>query len=98
MRKVFVFCTLVVVCAKSLQSCPTLCNPLDYSPPGSSVHGILQATTLEWDAVPSSRGSSQPRNQTSVFYISCIGKRVLHPLAPPGKPLGYGAFIQLTNV
>ena len=46
--------------AKSLQSCLTLWNPTDCSPPGSSVHGILQARTLEWVAVPSSRGSSQP--------------------------------------
>ena len=37
--------------AKSLQSCPTLCNPIDGSPPGSSVHGILQARTLEWAAI-----------------------------------------------
>ena len=44
--------------AQSLQSCPTLCNPMDSSPPGSSVHGILQARTLEWVARPSSRGSS----------------------------------------
>ena len=46
--------------AKLLQSCPTLCNPIDYSPPGSSIHGILQAIILEWVAMPSSRGSSQP--------------------------------------
>ena len=44
--------------AKSLQSCPTLCNPMDYSPPGFSVHGISQARTLEWVAMPSCRGSS----------------------------------------
>ena len=44
--------------AKSLQSCPTLCDPMDCSPPGSSVHGILQARILEWVAMPSSRGSS----------------------------------------
>ena len=43
------------VYAKSLQSCPTLCNPLDCSPSGSSVHGILQARILEWVAMPSSR-------------------------------------------
>ena len=42
----------------------TLCNPMDCSPPDSSVHGILQARTLEWVAMPSSRGSSQPRDQT----------------------------------
>ena len=44
----------------SLQSCPTLCNPRDCSPPGSSVHGILQARILEWVATPFSRGSSTP--------------------------------------
>ena len=49
--------------AKSLQSCSTLCNPMDYSPPSSSVHGILQARILEWVALLSSRGSSQPRDE-----------------------------------
>ena len=44
------------------QSCPTLCDPRDCSPPGSSVHGLLQARILEWVAMPSSRGSSQPRD------------------------------------
>ena len=48
--------------AKSSQSCPALCDPIDCSPPGSSVHGILQARTLEWVAISSSRGSSQPRD------------------------------------
>ena len=51
------------------QSCPILCDPMDCSPPGSSVHGILQAKIVEWVAIPSSRGSSQPRDQTQV---SCI--------------------------
>ena len=46
----------VVLCAQSLQSCRTLCDPLDCSPPGSSVHGILQARTLEWVAISFSRG------------------------------------------
>ena len=50
----------MLYCAKSLQLCPTLCDPMDYSPPGSSVHGILQARLLEWVAMPSSRRSSQP--------------------------------------
>ena len=54
------------------QSCVTLCNPMDCSLPGSSVHGILQARILEWLAIPFSRGSSQPRNQTRV---SCIAGR-----------------------
>ena len=44
------------------QSCLTLCDPVDCSPPGSSVHGILQARILEWAAMPSSRESSQPRD------------------------------------
>ena len=52
--------------AKSLQFCPTLCDPVDCSLPGPSVHGILQARILEWVAVPFSRGSSQPRDQTPV--------------------------------
>ena len=65
------------VCAKSLQLYPTLCDPMDCSPPGSSVHGILQARILEWVAMPSSRGSSQPRDQTHVSYISCISGQFL---------------------
>ena len=55
--------------AKSLQSCPTLCSPIDCSPPGSSVHGILQSRILGWVAISFSRGYSQPRDQT---YVSCF--------------------------
>ena len=54
---------------KSLQSCLTLCDPVGYSPPGSSVHGILQARLLEWVAILFSRESFEPRDQTQV---SCI--------------------------
>ena len=61
---------------KLLQSCLTLCNPMDCSLPGSSVHGISQARILEWVAMSSSRGSSQPRNQTCVSYVSCTGRQV----------------------
>ena len=50
------------VCAKSQQLCPTLYDPTDCSPPGFSVHGILQARILEWVSMPSSRGSSQLRD------------------------------------
>ena len=53
-----------------VQSCPTLCHPMECSPPGSSVHGILQARILEWVAVPFSRGSSQPRDRGWVFCIA----------------------------
>ena len=60
------------------QSCLTLCNPRDCSPAGSSVHGILQARILEWDATPSSRGLSQPRDGAHVSYVSCTGRRVLY--------------------
>ena len=65
-------CVCVCVCVKSLQSCLTLCNPMDYSPPGSSVHGILQTRTLEWVAMTSSRESFWPRDWTCVSCDSCI--------------------------
>ena len=52
------------------QSCLTLCKPMHCGPPSSSVHGILQARMLEWIAMRSSRGSSQPRNQTQVSHIA----------------------------
>ena len=73
--------------AKSLHSCPTLCNPMACSPPGSSIHGILQARILEWVAMPSFMGSSQPRDQTqgSLMFPTLAGRFL--PLAPPGKPL-----------
>ena len=77
----------VRVCAKLLQSCPTLCDSVDCSLLGSSVHRILQVRILEWIAMPSSRGSSHPRNRTRISYVSCIGRRVLLPLGPLGKPL-----------
>ena len=60
-----------------VQLCPTLCNPEVYSPPGSSVHGILQARTLEWVDMTSSRGSSQPRDWTCISYVSCTDRQVL---------------------
>ena len=54
------------------QSCPTLCDPMDCSPPGSSVHGNLQARIVVWVAIPFSMGSSQPRDWT---WVSCITGR-----------------------
>ena len=51
------------------QSYPTLCDPMNCSPPGSSVHGILQARIVEWVAMPSSRGSFQPKDRTQVSHI-----------------------------
>ena len=76
----------VCVRAKSLQLCLTLCDPIDWSPSGSSVHGILQAKMLQWVAIPSSRGSSQPRGRTRVSCLLPWQTGSL-PLAPPGKPL-----------
>ena len=58
--------------AKLFQSCLTLCDPMDHSPPGSSVYGILQARTLEWVAISFSRGSSRPRDRTHISCNSCI--------------------------
>ena len=60
---------LVLYLVKVTQSCPTLCGPMDCGPPGSSVHEILQVRILEWEAIPFSRGSSQPRDQTQVSHI-----------------------------
>ena len=59
-----------LACVLAAQLCPTLCNPMDCSPPGSSVHGISQARIQEWVAIPSSRRSSRPRDQTCVSYFS----------------------------
>ena len=64
--------------AKLLQSCPIFCDPMDCSPPSSSVHGILLARILEWVAIHSSWGSSQPRDLTQVSYVSYIGRWVLY--------------------
>ena len=64
--------------AKSLQTCQTLCNPIDHNPTGSSVHGILQAKVLEWVAMPFSRGSSWLRDRTRVSYSSLTDSGVLY--------------------
>ena len=76
------FCSLSHPCvhAKSCQSCPTL------SPPGSSVHSILQARILEWVAIPSSTGSSWPNSWTLVSYVSCIGRWILYHQWPLEVP------------
>ena len=68
------------------QSCLTLCDPMNCRPPGSSVHGILQARILKWLAMPSSRGSSQPRDQTCISLHFLRWQVGSLPLVPPGKP------------
>ena len=68
-----VSCSRVVSESEVSQSCPTLCDPIDCSLPGSSVHGIFQARVLEWVAISFSRRSSWPRDRTQVSYI--VGRR-----------------------
>ena len=67
------------------QSFPTLCNPMNCSLPVSSIHGVLQARILEWVAISFSRESSQARDQTHIFCVSCIGGWVLHQLSHQGS-------------
>ena len=74
------------VCAKSLQLCLTLCDPVDRSPPRYYVHGILQRGILEWIAAPFSRGSSWPRDQTLHLLHLLHWQAGSLPLVPPGKP------------
>ena len=73
------------VCVLAVQSSPTLCDPMDCSPPGSSVYGILQARILEWVAIPFSRGSSQPRDLTQVSALQADSL----PSEPQKKPSAY---------
>ena len=95
------YCTYICVCVYTVcvcvlvtQSCQTLCDPMDCSPPGSSVHGILQARILEWIAISFSKGSSQPRDWTrspalqadslpfepqgKLIYSMCVYAHTLH--------------------
>ena len=76
--KIYVYVCAMLCCAKLLQLCLTLCDTMDCSPPGSSVHGIFLAGILEWVAIPFSRGSSWSRDRTCVSYISCILRSVLY--------------------
>ena len=78
---------------KSLQLCPVLCNPLDCSLPGSSVHGILQARMLKWVAISSSRGSPGPRDQTRVSCSSCIAGR-LFIAEPLGREISINPWVR----
>ena len=71
---------------KPLQSCPTLCDLMEYSPSGSSIHGNLQARILEWVAMPSSRGSSWSRCWTSRFLCLLYWQVGSLPLVPSVKP------------
>ena len=72
------------MCDESPQLFLILCNSMNYYPPGSSVHGILQARILGWVAMPSSRESSRPRDWTHVSSGSCLAGRFF-TAEPPGK-------------
>ena len=71
------------MCAKSLQSCLTLCDPVHCSPPASSIHGIFQARILEWVAISFSRGPSWPRDRTPVSHTEADALLS----EPPGNPI-----------
>ena len=66
----------LILCA---QSCPTVCGPMVYSPPGFSANGIFQARILSRGAISYSRGSSQPRDRSLISCVSCFG-RLIWPL------------------
>ena len=69
------------------QSCPTLCDPMNCSPLGSSVHGILQARTLEWVAISFSLGSSQPRDWMGLLHC----RQILYLLSHQGSSFSFKA-------
>ena len=80
--------SIKMCCCLVAKSCPTLCNPMDCSLPGPSVHGIPQARILEWVAISFFSASSQPKDW---IYVSCIGRRILYCWAtqPPTYLLKY---------
>ena len=92
-------CAHISSCAHA-NSCLTLCNPMDYSPPGSSDHGISQTRILEWVAISSSKESSRPRDQTHISCVSCIGRWILYHWATREAPykLYFPTFIQVFSL
>ena len=88
-------------CVLATQACLTLCDPMDCSPPGSSVHGILQARILEWVTISFSRGSSWPRDRT---WVSCTASGFLtfwatySPWNYPGQNTGVGYLSLLQRI
>ena len=102
-------CWLFTCESEVAQSCPTLCNPMDCSPPGSSNLGIFQAKVLEWVAISFSRGSSWPRNRTWVshtvgrhfYHLSHQGSLIIHlelkSCSHPDERCGFFFFFLLQN-
>ena len=77
-------CVCVCVCARMVSRVLTLCNPVECSLLGSSVHGIFQARILEWVAISYFRKSSWPGGWTGVYFISCINRQILYLRNPIG--------------
>ena len=92
----FCYCFSAAAAAKSLQLCPTLCDPIDGSPPGSPVPGILQARTVEWVAISFSSAWKWKVKVKSRSRVRLFGPhglqptRLLHPWNFPGKSTGVG--------
>ena len=90
--------------AKSLQSCPTVCDPIDGSPPGSPVPGILQARTLEWVSISFSNAWKWKNKVKSLSHVRLLAtswtqpSRPLHPWDFPGKSTGVGCHCLLRNL
>ena len=82
---------ILTVCVLVTQSCLTLCDPMDYRPPGSSVQWIFQRRVLEWVAIPFSRGSCQPGDQT---WSPALRADSL-PSEPPGKSCQFSDTIKI---
>ena len=97
-------CELLLAAAKSLQSCPTLCDPIDGSPPGSPVPGVLQARTLEWVAISFSNAWSEKWKETRSFVSTSLRPHGLQPTRPlypwdfPDKSTGVGCLCLLRIV
>ena len=87
MYELYALLIVAAAAAKSLQSCPTLCDPIDGSPSGSPVPGILQARILEWIAISFSRGSSNPgiKPRSPALQVDSL------PAEPQGKPMPPGS-------
>ena len=80
-----------------VQACPTLCDPVDYSPPGSSIHGIFPARILEWVAISYSRVSSRPRDQTHLLHLLHWQVDSL-PLGHLGSPASIKVILECVEV
>ena len=87
--------SLMYVCAH-VQLGLTLCNPMDCSPPGPSVHGISQARILEWVAISFSRGSSRPRDRTHISCVSALAGRFFTTAPLGSPPLLYISLVYIT--